>query len=65
MPAPRPATQSLPFVIIFMPSGRMVGHVLFFPHPLQLIKGRAMVQAVFAVENRAQTQSNPRRICGG
>lgn len=41
MPALRPAINSLPLVIIFMPSGQIVGHVLFFPHPLQFIKGLA------------------------
>ena len=46
-PTPRPTTQSLPFVIIFIPSGRMVDHVVYFPsHPLQLIKVRTIVQAI-------------------
>jgi len=56
MPAPRSATQSLPFVIIFMPSRRMVGHVLFFPHTLQFIQDRAMVEAII---RRGGSDSKP------
>jgi hypothetical protein len=43
MPAPTPATQAVPFVIISIPSGQMAGHYLklrddvFLSHPLKFI----------------------------